>query len=244
MKKNNMENNNTKNNILLNPYFVTGLTDAEGCFLILAPKNDKAKFKVYYNLVFRIKMLENEIELLKLVNLFFGCGNTRHNKDGTVDFEVLDLLSIKNILIPHFLKYPLRGTKYLDFISFKKASHIFENGEHLKEEGINKLYSLKKDMNSQRDFSEYNSYYCPDHTKEGNIDYIPINGHYINGFIAGDGCITLLMDKHFGSMILSISQHINNKFLMVSIANYFKSPSKLYSGRPKDLQINLRGISL
>jgi hypothetical protein len=84
-------------------------------------------------------MLNNEVELLRMVKSFFGCGVVRQNKNGTVDFEINDFISIKNILIPHFLKYPLRGTKYLDFIYFKEASYIFIAKEHLKEEGINKL---------------------------------------------------------------------------------------------------------
>jgi hypothetical protein len=46
-----MENYNDNNNSKLNPNFVTGLSDAEGCFLILVPKNDKSKFKVYFNLL-------------------------------------------------------------------------------------------------------------------------------------------------------------------------------------------------
>jgi hypothetical protein len=88
-------------------------------------------------------------------------------------------------------------------------------------------------MNTKRDFSQFNSY-SPSHTKKGNIDYISLNGHYISGFIAGDGCLSLSLNthpcKHFGTMHLSISQHINNRLLMESIADYFKSPSKVYSG--------------
>lgn len=242
MKENNSSLPNNENNIL-NPDFITGLTDAEGCFLILSPKNDKTKFKVYFSLKYKISMLNNEIELLKMIKFFFGCGNLRENKNGTTDFEINDFISIKTVLIPHFLKYPLRGTKYLDFTSFKEASYIFDKGEHLKEEGINKLFLLKKGMNSSREFS-YSSYYSPDHTKGNNINYIPINGHYINGFIAGDGCLFLNTGKHFGSMHLSISQHKNNRLLMESIASYFKSPSKIYLGRPNDLQIHLRGVLL
>jgi hypothetical protein len=236
-----MENNNK--DFRLDPNFVTGLTDAEGCFLILSPKNDKTKFKVYFSLKYKISMLNNEVELLKMVKSFFGCGVLRENKNGTMDFEINDFSSLKTILIPHFLKYPLRGTKYLDFISFKEASHIFDKGEHLKEEGINKLYLLKKGMNSCREFPSSN-YYSPDHTKESNINYIPINGHYINGFIAGDGCLTLDMGKHFGYMHLSISQHKNNRLLLESIVNYFKSSLKVSSGRSEDIQVHLRGIFL
>lgn len=164
MKNNNFNNNllDNESNIILNPYFVSGLTDAEGFFLILSPKNDKTKFKVYFSLKYKISMLNNEIELLKTVKSFFGCGNLRKNKNGTTDFEINDFTFIKTVLIPHLLKYLLRGTKYLDFTSFKEASYIFDKEEHLKEEGINKLFLLKKSMNSCREFS-YSSYYSSDH---------------------------------------------------------------------------------
>jgi len=75
--RNNEHNNNiinSKNNVILNPYFITGLTDAEGCFSILTPKNDKAKFKISVSLKYKITMLNNEAELLKMVKLFFNCG--------------------------------------------------------------------------------------------------------------------------------------------------------------------------
>lgn len=234
-----MENKNFK----LNPNFITGLTEAEGCFSICL-FNNKKNFKRYARLEFTIKMLENETELLSMVKSFFNCGVLWHyRKDGTVRFRVQDINSINNKIIPHFIKYPLRGTKYLDFISFKEAFHIIESKEHLAEEGLNKLYVLSKGMNTGRKFS-IEDLYSPDHTKENNIHYIPIDGHYINGFIAGDGCLSLNMGKIFGAMSLCISQHINNRLLMESIAKYFKSLSKVYLGRPKYIQISLCGVQL
>ncbi len=82
-----------------------------------------------------------------------------------------------------------------------------------------------------------NIYYSPNHTKENSINYIPIDGHYINGFIAGDGCLILRLGMSFVIMRLSITQHKNNRSLMDSIAKYFKSPWNVYSGRPNDIQI-------
>ena len=239
MEKNEYGNNS---NVVLNPYFVTGLTDAEGCFSVVK-KYNKITLKKNVSLSFRIEMLEDEIELLKMVKLFFDSGVLYYGKKGNVTFTIQDFSSIKDKIIPHFLKYPLRGTKYLDFISFKEAFHIIECKGHLTEEGFNKLYSLSKGMNTGRKFS-IDVYYSPNHTIENNIDYIPIDGHYINGFIAGDGCFILSMGKTFGTMYLSISQHKNNRLLMESIAKYFKSPSKVYLGRLNDIQINLGGVQL
>lgn len=248
MKENkiNMENIEYGNNfnVGLNPNFVTGLTDAEGCFSVRVFKDKRGKPRRNVQLGFTIKMLENETELLSMVKLFFNCGVLWHyHKDNTVWFRIQDISSIKNKIIPHFQKYPLRGTKYLDYMSFKEAFNIIESKEHLTEEGLNKLDVLSKGMNTGRKFP-VDEYYSPNHTKENNINYIPIDGHYINGFIAGDGCLTLSLGKIFGTMHLCISQHKNNILLMKSIAKYFKSPSRVYSGRSKDIQINLGSVQL
>jgi LAGLIDADG endonuclease len=205
---------------------------------------ERTKLKRNVQLDFKIKILENETELLSMVRLFFSCGILWHyRKDGTVWFRVQGISSIKNKIIPHFLKYPLRGTKYLDFLSFKEAFHIIESKEHLTEKGMNKLYNLSKGMNTGRELP-VDVYYSSNHTKENNIDYILLNGHYINGFIAGDGSLILNLGKLFGTMHLSISQHNNNRLLMENIAKYFESRSKVYLGRANDLQIKLGGVQL
>ena len=72
-----------------------------------------------------------------------------------------------------------------------------------------------------------------------------MNGHYINGFIAVDAYLTLSMgNNHFGTIHFIISQHVNNRSLIESIANYFNPSIKVRLGRYKDVQIHLRSISL
>jgi hypothetical protein len=96
-------------------------------------------------------MLENENELLFMVRSYFNCGILWHyHKDGTVWFRIQDISSIKNKIIPHFLEYPLRGTKHLYFLSFKEAFHTIESKEHLTEKGLDKLYNLSRGMNIGR----------------------------------------------------------------------------------------------
>lgn len=70
--KNNIYDN--KFNAVLNPYFLTGLTDAEACFSVAIKKDKRAKFGVNVGLEFTVKMLENETELLSMVESFFNCG--------------------------------------------------------------------------------------------------------------------------------------------------------------------------
>ena len=228
--------------IKLNSDFVTGLTEAEGSFSITKHNDNRAKHKISIGLRFKLTMLSNEIDLLQSLKVFFNCGLITVNKDGSVDFLVRDIKSLNDIIIPHFVNYPLRGTKYLDFLSFKEAMGLILNKEHLTIVGIDKLINMSTEMNSARIIGEL---YAPIHTIEGNPDYIPISGHYINGFIAGDGCLSLSINKNnFARMSLQISQHKNNRLLLYSISNYFKSPNKVYYHGTDSLQITLSGIKL
>ena len=228
----------------LNPNFVTGLTDAEGSFSITKHKDNRAKHKISIGLSFRISMLSNEIELLHKVKDFFGCGNLLFDdKRGTLipamTFGIRDINSINNVVIPHFLNYPLRGTKHLDFLTFKKAVDLINSKQHLTKEGIDEIIKMSYNMNTYREFTVE---YCPIHTIEGNPQYIIISGHYINGFIAGDGCLTLnTKNTGFGTMSIKISQHKNNRLLLVS--SYFESRSKIYHNT-SSMQITLSGHKL
>lgn len=82
----------TKN---LNPYFVTGLVDAEGSFSITKHKDKRAKHGVNVGLSFRVTMLSNEISLLKMVKDFF-CSNhlSIEDKRGAITFGIYSPNSI------------------------------------------------------------------------------------------------------------------------------------------------------
>jgi hypothetical protein len=231
-----------KSYLNMDPYFITGLTEAEGSFSIIKIKDKRAKYDTNVHLRFKITMLNNETELLTMVKSFFKCGTNVIGKNGTISFEIKDINSLNKYIIPHFSNYPLRGTKYLDFLTFKEALDIIISKEHLTKEGLNKIIDMSLNMNSYRKFPKE---YYPVHTIENNSLYIPINGHYINGFIAGDGCLALnTKDNGFGRMSLQISQHKNNKNLLCSIANYFKSPTKIYYHEINSVQITLSGIKI
>ena len=244
MKTNDLKIESLDNKPYLNvdPYFITGLTEAEGSFSIIKVKDKRAKYDTNVHLRFKITMLTNETELLTMVKSFFKCGTNVLGKNGTISFEVKDINSLNTYIIPHFSQFPLRGTKYLDFLTFKEALDIIKSKEHLTQEGLNKIIDMSLTMNSYRKLTKE---YCPVHTIENNSLYIPINGHYINGFIAGDGCLALnTKDKGFARMSLQVSQHKDNKILLCSIANYFKSPTKIYYHEINSVQITLSGIKL
>lgn len=232
---------NSSSIFTLNPYFITGLTEAEGSFSI-KHKDKKAKYNINLSLRFKITMLAYETELLTMVKSYFGCASLSIAKDGTVNCEIKDIKSINKYLLPHFWDYPLRGTKYLYFLSFKEAMYLINSKEHLTKEGLDKVIEISYNMNSYRKFLVE---YSPNHTIKGSPEYIPIYGDYINGFIAGDGCLALnLKDVNFGRMSLQISQHKHNKLLLFSIAEYFNSTYKIYYHDINSLQLTLSVIKL
>ena len=59
---------------------------------------------------------------MNLLITFINCGkvNIQSNKD-CCDFYVQDFLIIYNIIIPHFLNYPIHNIKSLDFFLKKLA---------------------------------------------------------------------------------------------------------------------------
>ncbi|KFH98272.1 LAGLIDADG endonuclease (mitochondrion) [Podila verticillata NRRL 6337] len=217
-----------KNNSNLT-WFITGLTEAEGCFNINIYKTKAGKKTA--KLRFSIAVMENDLELLKLVKDCFNCGTISESRtNGMRYFTVSKISDINNIIIPHFQSYLLRGTKLLDFEDWVLAANIIITKSHLTEEGIEKLQLLFDGMNRKRNKLEN---FLPDHCNKNSSLFIPINGNYISGFIAGDGSInihpfSLTFDSlKFCSIFLSITQHKNNLFLMNEIKDFFNVNNKL-----------------
>lgn len=224
----------------LDPNFVTGLTEAEGSFSIVKNRDIRAKFGMTVSLRFKITMLVNETVLLKKVQAFFGVGSIYiDEKYGTIDYLVRDKISLI-VIKNHFMWYPLRGSKFFDFEDFKQALELMEQNLHRSEEGLNLLISLSENMNSLRkDFSKM----PPVHTKKDSLEFIPLNGNYINGFIAGDGCLFLKTKSNFGSMGIQISQHTININILKEIVDFFKLDLNVYNHNKdkKSVQITIGG---
>jgi hypothetical protein len=163
-------------------WFVTGFTEAEGCFNINIYKTKAGKLTA--KLRFSLAIMENDTELLNQIRNFLNCGNiSKPRSNGMIHFTVSKLSDINTIIIPHFKNSPLRGNKFQDFNSWCLAANIITEDRHLTSEGIIELQDLFKNMNRSRTNTLD---YLPLHCNKDSFEYIPINGNYISGFIAGD----------------------------------------------------------
>lgn len=96
-------------------------------------------------LVFNLHLHSKDIEILYLIQRFFGVGNVTLHGDAAL-YQAVKLSDLACI-IEHFNNYPLKTQKYADFLLFKKAFDIVKNKEHLTEAGLRKLLSIRASLN-------------------------------------------------------------------------------------------------
>jgi hypothetical protein len=139
------------NNINIpNSNWLSGFSEGESCFYISLYKSDKSKLKLAVQLVFKITQHYRDIELLKSISNYLGCGRVEKRKGDACDFTVTSFKSFEEKIIPFFLKNPLYGSKSLELEAFKKAFIIIKKKEHLKHEGLEELKKIKNSMNTKK----------------------------------------------------------------------------------------------
>ena len=147
LKDNNFIKNN-KYTLLNKPWFITGFTDAEGCFLIIIRKEPKYKLGWRLEPNFIINLHKKDIEVLKLIQSYFeGVGRIGKERNGCCDFTVGSINQILIKIIPHFDKYPLKTKKFSDYLLFKKVVGMMRQKEHLTIEGLHKIVAIKASLN-------------------------------------------------------------------------------------------------
>lgn len=141
---------------MLNPWYITGLVDGEGCFCITISKHKTKKLGFDPRLMFEIEMIIDDEKLLRRLKDHFKCGHVyvlnyeRYGWRPHVKYAVKKQKDIIDKIIPFFKKYQLEGKKSVDFKYFCKAAKIFENKEHLTKKGLIKLRLIQSKMNIRK----------------------------------------------------------------------------------------------
>jgi len=128
---------------MIDPNYITGFVDGEGSFSITISPRDFKDVKWEVRPSFSISQHKRNRGILFKIKNYFGCGTIRPNReDNTYKYEVRSLQDLKNIIIPHFKKYPLQTTKRIDFEIFTKVIQIMEEGRHLTKDGLKEIIEL------------------------------------------------------------------------------------------------------
>jgi hypothetical protein len=132
--------------LTINPWFVTGLSDAEACFTISIIENKERKigWRIFHS--FQITLHIRDKALLELIQSYFGVGSIIAQRSETVQYRVQSVKDLK-IILKHFEKYPLITKKWGNFLLFKQALELIDSKEHLKIDGLRKIIAIKASMN-------------------------------------------------------------------------------------------------
>jgi LAGLIDADG endonuclease len=132
----------------LDPWFVSGLTEGEGCFCVSFALRSKLRTGLEVRPSFSLSLNEKDLDLLRDLQTFFGCGWIRESKsDRTFKYEARAVQDLLDPIVPHFERYPLKGNKASSFAAFSSVCRMIEQGDHLRRDGLRQIIELAYEMN-------------------------------------------------------------------------------------------------
>lgn len=209
----------------LNPYYVTGFTDGEGCFFVGITPNSKYKTNFRVKAIFQIGVHIKDIALLEKIQSFFNVGHISKLSLESVQYRVSDLNGLK-VIINHFKEFSLLTYKQSDFMLFKEVVQLIIEKKHLTLKGFNRIMSIKGSLNSKTisDKLKLAFPYIIPASKPEVINRKIKSLHWLAGFTDAEGCFFIALKKSSLSKLgetvwlrFILSQHIRDKDFLESL---------------------------
>lgn len=140
----------------LDPWYIVGFVDGEGCFSISVFKNTTTKLGYQVFPEFVVSQGARSLSVLEDMQSFFDCGRiyenrrTDNHRENLYRYCVRSLKDIREKVIPFFQLYPLLSAKRFDFETFCLAVEMIEKKEHLNRDGLDVLRVLASTMNRKK----------------------------------------------------------------------------------------------
>lgn len=131
-------------NIPLNPNYVSGFTEGDGCFTVNISSKTNQVIAIYI-----VELHKREVPLLFSIQKFFGGAgsiNTALNRY-SARFSISRKSDLINKVLPHFDAYKLQGNKLKNYLIFREIVLLINSKAHLTSEGFNKIKLLKEGLN-------------------------------------------------------------------------------------------------
>jgi hypothetical protein len=139
-----------KNEIIPDPYWITGFVDGEGTFDIKI-YSSKTNVGFAVQLRFRIPQHDRDSRLIELIMKYFRSGSIeKHTKHPSVTLVITKFTTISAKIIPFFESYPLNGVKKFDYLDWCTVAKLMNNKAHLTQDGFNLVRTIKSGMNKGR----------------------------------------------------------------------------------------------
>lgn len=97
---------------------------------------------------FEINLHLKDIAILHQIKEFFGVGTVTFRADRFICvYCVTKIDELTNVIIKHFVKYPLLTLKYSDFILWSKVVKLMSTSQHLTPAGFNTILTYYASIN-------------------------------------------------------------------------------------------------
>lgn len=129
-------------------YYLTGFTDAEGCFNIALKRQIDTRFGWVLDPVFHVTQHKKHLHILELYKRFLGCGRVipKPGQPDVLQFYVDNRRQLHEKIIPFFKRHHLL-VKANDFEIFSKIVIGLEEKKHSKLETFLPLIKMAFEMN-------------------------------------------------------------------------------------------------
>lgn len=217
-------------NLDLNPWWLTGIFDAGGSFLVslVKIKNSEPTHKILVSV--EISLNYKDKLLLYNIQSMLNVGTLHYDSTGNIcKWKVSGINEIYDVIIPHFKTYPLITQKRADFETFVKIIGLVKLGRHYSQNGLQKIVNLKSSLNMG--VSKELTKHFPDTivVPRALVEFENIKDpHWVLGFTEGEACFFVRIYNSPKSKLnrtvqvaFIITQHIRDLALLEGLKNFF-----------------------
>ena len=132
----------------IHPEWVTGFIDGEGCFSVSFSKRTNLRVGIEAKPSFAVGQgISSRPAMEEVCRYFQSPLNQLRVDKQIVKYETRSLNHLREVVIPHFERHPLRCYKAEDFLKFKQVVELMTKGRHLDKDGMREILSLGYAMN-------------------------------------------------------------------------------------------------
>ena len=125
--------------------YLAGFADGEGSFNVSLRRKD---YSVGWQICPSFNVSQKDRTILALFKRWLGCGTLRSRPDGVIYYEVTNIYSLKERVLPFFHKFRLlSASKKTNFRIFREIVERMALEEHLKQDGLKKILELREELN-------------------------------------------------------------------------------------------------
>ena len=127
-------------------YYIAGFVDGEGSFNLSIKK--RKDYTDNWKITASFNVSQKDRVILAFLKKIIGCGTLRERKDGVVYYEVTNINSLYENIIPFFERFGfLSSRKKTNFSIFREIVKKMHKGEHLNKEGLREILELREKLN-------------------------------------------------------------------------------------------------